>query len=95
LLEVKALDPICYDGLPGGYMAPKSCFFAPGNSTTAPRGKIASRAKASVPGADRAANKNVTGFLIEGMESLQLTYGFLRLCDPWVALSFFTQYSSS
>ncbi|CRL31162.1 unnamed protein product [Penicillium camemberti] len=38
-LEVGAQDPRSSNGLPGGYVAPRSCFFAPRNRTKAPESK--------------------------------------------------------
>jgi hypothetical protein len=38
-----------------------------------------------IPRADRAVNRDVTDFVRVGMESLQVTYNFLGLCDPWAA----------
>jgi hypothetical protein len=83
--EVKVLDPRSYVGIPGGYVAPRSCFLAPRNSTKAPGSKRAPRAKMCIPRADKAVNRGMTDFVRVGMEILQDTYDFLGLCDPWAA----------
>ena len=85
---MEAQDPRSYVGLPGGYVAPRSCFFAPRNGTKVSRSKRAPRAKTCIPRAGRAVNRNVTDFVRVGMESLQATYDSLGLCDSWAAHMF-------
>ena len=48
--EVEVQDPRSYFGLPGGYLAPGSGFFAPRNYTEAPGSYLAPRAQPSFPG---------------------------------------------
>jgi hypothetical protein len=55
-------------------MAPGSYFFAPRNRPETPGSKITPRVKTCIPRSDRAGNRNVTGFVRVGMESLQITY---------------------
>ena len=38
-----------------------------------------------IPRAVRAVNRGVTDFVRVEMDSLEVTYDFLGLCDPWVA----------
>ena len=40
-----------------------------------------------IPRADRAVKRGVTDFVRVEMESLEVTYEFLGLCDPWAARS--------
>ena len=63
----------------------RSDAYAPRQRTKAPGSKRAPRAKMCIPRADRAFNRGVTDFVRMGMESLQVTYDFLGLCDPWAA----------
>ena len=85
---MEAQDPRNYVGFPGGYVAPRSCFFAPRNGTKVSRSNRAPRAKMCIPKAGRAVNKNVTDFVRVGMDSLQVTYDVLGLCDSWAAHMF-------
>ena len=71
-------------------MAPRSGAYAPRNISEASRSKRNPRVKTCIPRADRAGNRNVSGFVRVGMESLHATYEFMRLCDPWTARTFLT-----
>jgi len=68
-------------------MAPGRGLNTPRNRTGASGSKITPRAKTCVPGADRAVNRNVTGFSDSGnRESTScVLYDFLGLCDSWTA----------
>lgn len=59
-------------------MAPRSCTKAPGS-------KRAPRANICIPRANGAVNRGVTDLVRVEMESLEVTYEFLGLCDPWAA----------
>lgn len=68
-------DPRSYIGFPGGYVAPRSCFFAPRNRTEAPGGKIASRA-------DKPISRNETSFMKVIMECSDERVVTLRVQKP-------------
>ena len=85
---MEVLDPRSYVGFTGGYVAPRSWFFVPRNCTKAFGNKRIPRAKIGIPRTDRAVNRGVTDFMWVGIESLQVTYDFLGLYDPWQLTSF-------
>jgi hypothetical protein len=60
------------------YIAPRCGAYAPKHRDKVPGSKRNPRVKTYIPRADRAGNRNVTGFMRVGIESLQITY------DSWV-----------
>ena len=73
--------PRSYVGLPRVYLTPRSCLYAPRNCTKDSRSERTPRAKTCVSGAGRAVNRNLTGFIRVGIESVQVTYDFLGPYD--------------
>jgi hypothetical protein len=63
LLEVGVKGPRSYVGLPGVYLTPRNCLYAPRNRTKVSGSERTPRAKTCVPGADKAANRNVADFV--------------------------------